>query len=243
MASHSWPHEPIGHIKAASGGTLFLDEIGDMPLESQGVMLRFIEDQLVTPLGSTQSSLVDVRLVAATNQDLQAAIRDRRFRADLFYRLAVCVVRTPSLCDREGDIELLAKHYLDEAIVAFGRTPGASLSNAALAGLYQHPWPGNLRELRSTIFQAVIDGGSRHIGLEDLNVGGKSHRADAQVRRDRGSLKDARHVYEKRSLETSLARNRSNVAQAAKDLGISRMTLYRLMAKHGVSRDNSGNLR
>jgi DNA-binding NtrC family response regulator len=228
--------EKIGHIETASGGTLFLDEIGDMPFESQATLLRFLEDKKVTPLGSTRTKEADVRVIASTNKDLEAAIGRGEFRADLFYRLAVLTVRTPSLSLRQGDIELLANHFLKEAIAAIGAQSDLRYTNDAIAALQRYAWPGNLRELRSCVFQATVLCTGRHIGLKHLNLpGGPYLNADPE-RMNGVSLQDTRNRFEKQQLELSLAMHGSNVARTAKKLGISRMTLYRLMAKHGVSR-------
>ena len=225
----------MGHIEAADGGTLFLDEIGDMPVDSQATLLRFLEDMLVTPLGSRTSRRVDVRVIASTNKDLEVAIRKREFRADLFYRLAVLVIRTPSLSLREGDIELLARHFLDEAIAAVGVAQDVGFSDDALRVMRSYAWPGNLRELRSCVFHAVIDCKSRLILPGDLNIGVTSKRGADLHGLGGNSLQDARDQSEKRKLELALAVNGSNVTRTARDLGVSRMTLYRLMAKHGVT--------
>jgi DNA-binding NtrC family response regulator len=225
----------IGHIEAAAGGTLFLDEIGDMPVESQATLLRFLEDKLVTPLGSRKSTRVDVRVIASTNKDLEVAIRRREFRADLFYRLAVLVVRTPSLSLRGDDIDLLAKFFLEEAVAAVGAARDARFSDEALDALRRYAWPGNLRELRSCVFHAVIDSKGRIILPGDLSLGEErgdgASRAGPRVE----SLQEARDQSEKRKLELALAINGSNITRTARDLNVSRMTLYRLMAKHGVS--------
>jgi DNA-binding NtrC family response regulator len=225
----------IGHIEAAEGGTLFLDEIGDMPIDSQATLLRFLEDKLVTPLGSRKSTRVDVRVIASTNKDLEAAIRKHLFRADLFYRLAVLVVRTPRLSLREGDIELLARHFLDEAIAAVGVAQDVCFSDDALKVIRTYAWPGNLRELRSCVFHAVVDCKSRLILPGDLNIGATSANRDDLRQLGGESLQDARDQSEKRKLELALAINGSNITRTARDLNVSRMTLYRLMAKHGVS--------
>jgi DNA-binding NtrC family response regulator len=226
----------IGHIESASGGTLFLDEIGDMPVESQATLLRFLEDKTVTPLGTVRGKAVDVRVIASTNRDLEAAIRDRDFRADLFYRLAVLVVRTPSLSDRGGDIDLLAHYFLDEAMAAVGRTSDLSFTKNALKAMRLYAWPGNLRELRSAVLGAVLQCRGRYVHAEDLNLGDVSNQTSRRFGADRDSLQDARNQTDKASLELSLALNGSNITRTANDLKVSRMTLYRLMAKHGVSR-------
>lgn len=225
-----------GHIVSAAGGTLLLDEIGDMPFESQATLLRFLEDKIVTPLGATRGKEVDVRVIVSTNKDLESAIQDGEFRADLFYRLAVLVVRTPSLNCREGDIEQLAKLFLKEAVGALGGASDLSFSQEAIACMYRHPWPGNIRELRSCVFQAVMRSNRGFIRPEHLNLSGglsqPKHDTSAKV----GSLQHARNESEKRGLEASLARNGSNITKTAKELNVSRMTLYRLMEKHGVPR-------
>lgn len=232
----------VGHVKAASGGTLFLDEIGDMPLESQGALLRFIEDMSITPVGSTQSEPVDVRLIAATNKNLEAAIQDQEFRADLFYRIAVLAISTPSLASREGDVVLLAKYFLDEAIRSLAASPNLSFTKDAITALSQYSWPGNVRELRSVIFQSVIECNGRSIGPDHLNLGRAGSHTSDRPQTSLDTLQDTRNSSEKQRLVLSLKQHNSNVTRTAKDLGISRMTLYRLMVKHGVSRGAGGEI-
>ncbi len=227
----------MGHIEAASGGTLFLDEIGDMPFESQATLLRFLEDKVVTPLGSTRSKHVDVRVIASTNRDLEAAIRDQVFRADLFYRLAVLFVRTPALSRREDDIEVLANYFLAEAIAVVRNAPGLRFAKDALTAMRHYSWPGNLRELRSSVLQSVFHCPGSEIRAKDLNLGGAWNRGEAHLGEDHETLEDARNLSEKRRLEAALALNGSNVSRTAQDLKVSRMTMYRLMAKHGLLRN------
>ncbi|WP_240905786.1 sigma-54 dependent transcriptional regulator [Thiorhodococcus mannitoliphagus] len=242
-----------GYIQSAAGGTLFLDEIGDMPMESQATLLRFLEDKIVTPIGSTRGRHVDVRVLASTNVHLEQAIEDKRFRADLYYRLAFLTVETPPLSERGDDIELLAQHFLDEAAREAG-TRQLNLAKDAVAALRCHPWPGNVRELRSVIFQAALSCQGITIRASDLKIQGQSrgaigsyagrgrnatekHNGASTGRYVIGTLKSAREASEKRNLEYALERNACNVTRTAQDLGVSRMTLYRLMAKHGVERD------
>ncbi len=241
-----------GYIQTAASGTLFLDEIGDMPLESQATLLRFLEDKIVTPVGSTRGQTVDVRVIASTNVDLEQAIADKTFRADLYYRLAVLTIRTPALSSRGDDIEPLAYYFLSEVSSDTGRG-SLRLSPAALEAMQHYAWPGNIRELRSVIFQAALSCEGPSIQPEDLSIRveppspevdlGKGlreptdrHAAASTGHYVLGTLKSAREQSEKRNLEYALARNASNVTRTAQDLGISRMTLYRLMAKHGVAR-------
>ena len=217
-----------GRIEAAAGGTLLLDEIGEMPLESQASLLRFLEDGKVTPLGGTRSTKVDVRVIASTNKDLQKSIREKGFREDLFYRLAVLVVRTPALHDRAEDIEMLAQHFLADAARA---TAKVGFTKDAFAAMRRHPWPGNLRELRSRIVQAVLQADGRYLTAADLELEGGS-----AVQEPVRSLQEARDAAEKKTLEFMLTRNRWNVSRTANELRISRMTLYRLLEKHHIER-------
>jgi DNA-binding NtrC family response regulator len=243
----------VGYIQSAEGGTLFLDEIGDMPMESQATLLRFLEDKIVTPIGSTRGRHVDVRVIASTNVDLELAIQDKAFRADLYYRLAFLNVHTPTLSSRERDIELLADHFLAKAVTEAG-IRNLRLSQEALIALRQYSWPGNVRELRSVIYQAALGCEGLTIQPEDLKIRIETQRAElgfvTPIRGQSegyhhampaeqvamGTLKNAREQSEKRKLEHALARNASNITRTAQDLGVSRMTLYRLMAKHGVER-------
>jgi DNA-binding NtrC family response regulator len=220
----------IGHIQAAAGGTLFLDEIGEMPLESQAVLLRFLEEKRVTRLGGRRSEKVDVRVIAATNKDLEMQIRDGAFRADLFYRLAVLTIRTPTLKSRGGDIELLAKHFLTQAIEST-RAPILGFSEDALWFLGCLDWPGNVRELRSRVLQAVLACSGPLVTKADFESGSHFPSGSNTL------LGDARLGTEKQTLERALAGNRWNVAATAQALGVSRMTLYRLLKRHGLSRD------
>ncbi|NEV60467.1 sigma-54 dependent transcriptional regulator [Thiorhodococcus minor] len=241
-----------GYIQSAAGGTLFLDEIGDMPMESQATLLRFLEDKIVTPIGSTRGKHIDVRILASTNVDLEGAIQNKRFRADLYYRLAFLTVETPALSERGKDIELLARHFLDEVTRDAG-TRQLKIGQDALATLLSYAWPGNVRELRSVIFQAALSCEGLTIQASDLKIQGHprgpygahgGHGRDAPEKHNGasaghyviGTLKSAREESEKRNLEYALERNACNITRTAQDLGVSRMTLYRLMAKHGVER-------
>ncbi len=155
----------IGRIHAAHGGTLFLDEIGDMPLSLQSKMLRFLEQGEVQRLGGNDNLKVDVRVVAATNADLQTLVKEHTFREDLYYRLAIFPIKLPPLRERGRDIDLLADAFLTKFC------PGVTLSNEALEALRRHSWPGNVRELRNVLERSsiLVDGGrtilDRHIIL------------------------------------------------------------------------------
>lgn len=221
-----------GLIETAAGGTLLLDEIGEMPIQTQASLLRFLEDKNVTPIGGTRTIPVDVRVIASTNRDLEQGINDKAFREDLFYRLAVFTVHVPSLRDRGEDIDALARHFLQLAAEALNK-PIHDLTNDALELLRRHNWPGNLRELRSWMFQAVLGCSGRRLSARDLA------RARPSPTRPT-SLSDAMDTTAKKTLEQTLSQNLWNVTKAAKALGVSRMTLYRLMDKHEIARDRDG---
>jgi len=222
----------IGLIETAAGGTLLLDEIGEMPIQTQATLLRFLEDKNVTPIGGTSTLPVDVRVIASTNRDLEQGINDNAFREDLFYRLAVFTVHVPSLRDRGEDIDALARHFLQSAAKTL-KKPVHDLTHDALSLLRHHNWPGNLRELRSWMFQAVLGCSGHRLTARDLA------RARPTAARPT-SLSDAMDATEKKTLENTLSQNVGNVTKAAKALGVSRMTLYRLMEKHQIVRDRGG---
>jgi len=221
-----------GLIEAAAGGTLLLDEIGEMPIQAQASLLRFLEDKEVKPIGGTRTLPVDVRVIASTNRDLAHAIREKAFREDLFYRLAVFTVYTPPLRDRGDDIDALARHFLRSASETLAR-PVRDLTQDALSLLRLHDWPGNLRELRSWIFQATLESSGSRLSAQDLARARPSSPAPA-------SLNDAMDNVAKMTLEQTLSQNLWNVTKSAKALGVSRMTLYRLMAKHQIERERGG---
>lgn len=146
----------IGRIHAAQGGTLFLDEIGDMPLTLQSKILRFVEQGEVQRLGSNDNMRVDVRVVAATNADLQKLVREKLFREDLYYRLAIFPIKLAPLRERDNDVPMLAQFFVEKFC------PGVHLTDEAIDVLCRHPWPGNVRELRNVIERASIMAGDSH---------------------------------------------------------------------------------
>ena len=216
----------IGRVEAASGGTLFLDEIGDLPLESQASLLRFLQEGKIERLGGRESVAVDVRVISATHVDLEGAMRDGRFRADLFHRLCVLRIDEPPLRSRGKDIEILAHHILhrfktDSARKIRGFAP------SAIEAMHKYGWPGNVRELINRVRRAIVMAEGKLISADDLDL-------SQFTEQETVTLAQAREAAEKRAIEAALLRHRHRLNEAAIDLGISRVTLYRLMGSHGL---------
>jgi DNA-binding NtrC family response regulator len=217
----------IGRIEAARGGTIFLDEIGDLSLDLQVNLLRFLQEKTIDRVGGNESIPIDVRVIAATHVNLERAVKEGRFREDLYYRLNVLHLHTPPLRDRDDDIELLARFFFE----AFGREKKRGLrgfSREALAMMRRHDWPGNVREMINRIRRAMVMCESRMISAADL---GLDKRAD---RRRLMTLDEARERAEKEVIRHCLRQTDRNLTEAADHLGISRATLYRLMQRHAL---------
>ena len=218
-----------GRIESAQGGTLFLDEVGELPLALQVKLLRFLQDHRVTRVGGREEISVDTRVIAATNTDLQKAMRNGEFREDLYFRLGVVSISLPPLREREGDILLLAKAFLSRyAKETNNRVTGFALQAQRALGGYR--WPGNVRELENRVKRAVIMCEGTKLTPADLEL--ESKHAKFQGR----NLKEAREALEKELVQYALAKHKGNVTQAAAELGISRPTLYELMDKLGVEK-------
>jgi DNA-binding NtrC family response regulator len=216
----------IGYFELADRGTLFLDEIGNVPLTQQAKLLRVLETGELQRVGSSRTRHVDVRILSATNSELDRAVADGRFREDLYYRLNAVEIRLPPLRDRREDIPLLAAHFLSRSGARYGR-PDVRLSADAVDALLRHAWPGNVRELRHSVERAVLLADGDEVGVEHL---GLRQAPEGSLRLESMELDEAERIL----IRKALARNRGNVSRAAEDLGLSRSALYRRLKRHGL---------
>jgi two-component system NtrC family response regulator len=218
-----------GRIESAQGGTLFLDEIAEMPPILQVKLLRFLQEQRIERVGGREEISVDVRVLAATNVDLAEALREGRFRDDLYYRLGVVVIPMPPLRQREGDVLLLAKALLHRhGMEIKGQEIG--FTAAAIRAVDRHSWPGNIRELENRIKRAVIMSNDSKVTPSDLELDSPFTQFAGQ------SLKDAREALDREMIQNALNKADNNLTRAAAELGISRPSLYDLMDKLGIPR-------
>jgi DNA-binding NtrC family response regulator len=222
-----------GLFQAANGGTIFLDEIGELPLEMQAKLLRVLQEREVRPVGSNESHTVDVRVIAATNRDLEAAYRDGTFRKDLYFRLNVVTVHLPSLRERRSDIPVLVHHFLNRY------APGTNLSvtPAAMKSLLQYEWPGNVRELENCIARAVTLGDRQIIDVGDLPPAIRTESgSSAPAMIDGSSLSTtALAEMERMTILKVFEQANGDKALAGRMLGISRATLYRKLKRYNIS--------
>ncbi|HEV7577143.1 MAG TPA: sigma-54 dependent transcriptional regulator [Caldimonas sp.] len=220
--------EKRGLFEVAEGGTVFLDEIGDLPLDLQVNLLRFLQEGTICRVGATQVKHLDVRVVAATNVDLQKAVVEGRFREDLFYRLNVLPLHVAPLRERREDVKVLAHHFFRK----FSAEKSARLkgfSRLALMTMEAHSWPGNVRELINRVRCSMIMAEGKLIMPADLGLEAPTSPELQNV------LDAARRKAERGAIYSSLQQTGRNVATSARQLGVSRMTLYRLMVKHGLN--------
>jgi len=216
-----------GKVETADGGTLFLDEIGDMPLALQAKLLRFLQERVVERVGGREEIPVDVRVVCATNQDLDAAIREGRFREDLYYRISEITVRLPPLREREIGRLVLARILLDKAASQLKRRFSGFSADAQHA-IESYAWPGNVRELENKIRSAVILAEGKQVTAADLGLG------DIDASPPNLNLREVRRIAETEAIRRALTLAKDNVSQAAKLLGITRPTLYDLLQKYEI---------
>lgn len=219
----------IGRIEAADGGTLFLDEIGDLPLELQANLLRFLQERQIERVGGQQTLSVDVRVLAATHVDLEAAISDGRFREDLYYRLNVLEVRTTPLRERTVDIAPMARYFADLYMTEIGRRP-RNFSAGAIQALLRHDWPGNARELANRVRRGMVLADGREIEASNLGLAPSPQFESGCIE----SLETWVLRAEQQALRTALTHYPDNMREVAQQLQISRPTLYRLLRKHQI---------
>ncbi len=223
----------IGRFEQADQGTIFLDEIGELPLSLQVKLLRFLQESTIERLGGTQTITLNVRIIAATNINLEDAVKEGTFREDLFYRLNVLKLRLPDLKERQEDILLLAHNFLIEESQRLGRKQPSFLP-ATLAAIANHNWPGNVRELQNRIRGALGTTTGRALSPVDLGLEDAPETTEKQTL---PTLREARETAEKDVVRRALALTGNNISQAARLLDISRPTLHDLIKKHGIQRD------
>ncbi len=221
----------IGRIEAAEGGTLFLDEIGDLSLDLQVKLLRILEGGTYERVGGTETMRADIRVIAATHVDLERAVGEKRFREDLYYRLNVLNLDVPPLRSRDGDVALLARHWFE--VFAAEKNPRVrGFSRDAFAALNGHRWPGNVRELINRVRRAMVMCERQLIGPEDLGLDYVEYAHDAGAEE---TLAQARERAEREAICEAIDRHAGNLSRAARALGVSRVTLYRLLEKYQLS--------
>ncbi|MEX2615418.1 MAG: PEP-CTERM-box response regulator transcription factor [Alphaproteobacteria bacterium] len=223
--------QTIGKIEQANGGTLLLDEIGDMPLPLQAKLLRFLQERVIERIGGRSQIELDVRVVSATNQDLESMIKTGEFREDLYYRLEEVGVHIPALRERDGDAVLLANYFLQQ----FGGNRKKSFrgfTKDAIAAISAYHWPGNVRELENRIKRASVLADGKYIGLEDIDIDVRDSAKAVPT------LREARDAAEHEAVKLALSLAQGNLTTAAKVLNVSRPTLYDLMKNHDLKVEN-----
>ncbi|WP_045858051.1 PEP-CTERM-box response regulator transcription factor [Teredinibacter purpureus] len=215
----------LGKVETAHEGTLFLDEIGDMPLALQAKLLRFLQERVIERVGGREEIPVDVRVVCATNKNLQKMVADGSFREDLYYRICEMEILIPPLRDRQGDKMLLARHFLKSFVKQMNASITGFASEAAEA-IEAYPWPGNIREMENRVKRAVVMSEDKQISSEDLGLV-----SDESLNLN---LRQVRYNAERAAILRALTMSDHNISATAKLLGITRPTLYDLMKKYNV---------
>jgi two-component system, NtrC family, response regulator AtoC len=222
--------ERRGLIEAADGGTVMLDEVGELPLATQAKLLRVLEERAVLRVGGTVARAVDVRFVAATNRDLEAAVDAGQFRRDLYFRLAGAVLAIPPLRDRPDEIVALASAFIAAAAVQAGRS-APTISEDVLAALRAHAWPGNVRELRNVMERAVLVADGDQLTPAHVTIAAPTTRTPAQT-----PLADELDAMERQRIVDAIAACNGNQTRAAEMLGMPRRTLVKRLGQYGVPR-------
>jgi two-component system NtrC family response regulator len=223
-----------GKFEYADGGTLFLDEIGELPLSLQVKLLRFLQEHHIERVGGREVISLDVRMIAASNRDLKREVAEKRFRDDLYFRLGVVTIVLPLLRERDGDVMLLARAFLQRFAHHYHKEIQGFSTDAAEA-IQRFSWPGNVRELEHRVKRAVIMCDGRVVTPQDLEL--DSPTGDQAVR----SLREVREEVERQHIQSVLRRCDGNISQAAGELGISRPTLHELIKRYGIGRQSTPN--
>ena len=252
LPDHLFENELFGHAKGAftdartdqkglvtlaQGGTLLLDEIDSLSLSAQSKVLRLLQEQTYRPLGSEVFRRADVRIIAATNQNLQELVEKKTFRSDLFFRIHVLHAHLPALRQRQSDIGLLSRHFVDE-ICKSAHMPRKVLSNAALRRLHEHDWPGNVRELYNTLQRAVLFTPGQQIAASAIDIGMMRGRAGLDApegvsEKFRSAKQRAIQLFEREYVRQMMNKHEGNVTQAAREAGKDRRAFGRLAKKYG----------
>lgn len=227
-----------GSIEAAAGGTLFLDEVGDLPADLQTALLRFLQEKTLRRVGGIKDIPVDVRVIAATHVDLGKAVAEGLFLEELYQALSPLSVSVPALRERRDDIELLAKYYLDLFVNEKYRHIGG-FTPEAVAAMQRYEWPGNIRELINRVRRAMVMCEDRWITPSDLGLA-VSEQAASKLSSHVMTLEQAKAEAEKEIIQMTLRATENNISRAARQLAVSRMTLYRLMDKHRIRSSSGG---
>jgi DNA-binding NtrC family response regulator len=219
-----------GRFELANGGTLFLDEIGNLSMPLQAKLLTVLQNRRVSRVGANKETQIDIRLICATNMPLYDMVKENRFRQDLLYRINTIEIEIPSLNERLEDIPLLANHFLKHYAAKYGK--GVSrISDAAMARMNKHPWPGNIRELQHALERAIILSNSNVLQPEDFNLTASNSREnDHPLSLDQYNLEEV----EKLLIRKVLKKYNGNITQAASELGLTRSSLYRRLEKYGL---------
>lgn len=219
-----------GRFEMAHGGTLFLDEIGNLSMPLQAKLLTVLQNRKVSRVGANKETPVDIRLICATNMPLYDMVKENRFRQDLLYRINTIEIEIPSLRDRMEDIPLLANHFLKQYSGKYQKNI-SKISEAAMARMHKHPWPGNIRELQHSLERAIILSNSSVLQPEDFNFTvGAAKESEQNLSLDQYNLDEV----EKLLIRKVLKKYNGNITQAASELGLTRSSLYRRLEKHGL---------
>ncbi|MDD9935973.1 MAG: sigma-54 dependent transcriptional regulator, partial [Myxococcales bacterium] len=222
-----------GKFQQADGGTLFLDEVGELPLALQVKLLRALQEKVVMKVGDTKPEHVDIRVVAATNRDLEAEMRDGNFREDLFYRLNVINVHLPPLRERGDDILVLAKYLLAKYTEEYASKVKGFTPNALIA-IRKYDWPGNVRQLENRVKKAIVMCDKTLVGVEDLDM---LPEASPPIQ----TLAQAREEFQRRYILEILERNNGNRTKTAQDLGVDPRTIFRYLEREAGPKPGKAN--